>query len=99
MDDSLDDWIAPPRLVLREIVRLRRLLDELEARYVCLAREWGAPWRELGVDLGLSGQAAHRRHGARDPIAARLAELEQALERELGGPFPRASSGAARRGV
>ncbi len=99
MDDAFDEWVAPPRLVLREIVQLRRLLDELEAHYVCLARECGAPWRELGVDLGLSGQAAHRRHGARDPIAARLAELDRALERELGGPFPRASSGATRRGL
>lgn len=32
VDNAFDDWIAPPRLVLREIVRLRRLLDELEAR-------------------------------------------------------------------
>ena len=48
---------------LRATVRVRGLLDELEAALVLrLRREHGLTWREVGGLLGVSAQTAHRRH-------------------------------------
>ena len=48
---------------LRRTVLLRTQLDELERALVCrLRRKYFLTWRELGEDLGVTGQTAHRRH-------------------------------------
>ena len=48
---------------LRRTVLLRTQLDGLERALVCrLRREYFLTWRELGEDLGVTGQTAHRRH-------------------------------------
>lgn len=50
---------------LRQTVRLRTQLDDLERALVRrLRREYFLTWRELGEDLGVTGQTAHRRHAS-----------------------------------
>ena len=62
---------GPRRRALRELVRVRVLLDEVEERLVLGLRREGASWSEIGADLGITRQGAHRRHARRDPIAVR----------------------------
>jgi hypothetical protein len=52
-------------------------LDELEAALVDRAREAGMPWRQIGNDLGISGQSAHRRHAGHDPWVVRRRRLRE----------------------
>lgn len=51
---------------LRAVAALRECLDDLEARQVdrALERRWS--WTRVGNALGISKQAAHRRHANRD---------------------------------
>ena len=53
---------ADPLAGLRAITELRRLLDDLEARHIRLARSYGCSWRTIADDLGVSRQAAHQKH-------------------------------------
>jgi hypothetical protein len=49
--------------LLRQTVRIRAQLDELELALVQrLRQEHALTWRELGEALGLSAQTAHRRY-------------------------------------
>ncbi len=46
----------------RAVAALRRLADQLEARNVGLARRQGWSWEQIGDALGVSRQAAHKKH-------------------------------------
>jgi hypothetical protein len=54
---------------LRALTRLRRELEELETEIAANARRAGWSWRQIGSALGITKQAAHRRHsGAADAL-------------------------------
>jgi DNA-directed RNA polymerase specialized sigma24 family protein len=56
-----------PAAALRAVAALRRLTDQLERDTVVRARIAGWSWREIGAALGVSGQAAHKKHRADVP--------------------------------
>lgn len=51
-----------PSAALRAVAALRRLTERLERDLVVRARVSGWSWREIGAALGVSGQAAHKKH-------------------------------------
>src|SRR5215211_3352657 len=51
-----------PLDALRALVDLRRELDEAEARHVEGALHEGRSWAQVAEALGISKQAAHKRH-------------------------------------
>jgi len=53
---------ADPKVGLRAVRALRRLLEELERAQVRRAREQGWSWQEIGEALEVSRQAAHKKH-------------------------------------
>ncbi len=54
-----------PRVGLRAVAALRRLLEQLEAVQVRSARAKGWSWQEIAAELGVSRQAVHKKHGRR----------------------------------
>jgi hypothetical protein len=50
---------------LRAIRALRELTDRLETLQVDNARQQGWSWQAIAVHLGVSRQAAHKKHAAR----------------------------------
>jgi hypothetical protein len=52
-----------PTVGLRAVVALRRLAEQVENRQVRLARLQGWSWEQIGDALGVSRQAAHKKHG------------------------------------
>lgn len=71
MDDDLDEEqldalfrrrLAAPLDVLELLVAVRSTLDRLEELVVEDARRHFASWEHIGAALGISRQAAHRRH-------------------------------------
>ena len=52
-----------PAVGLAAVVALRRLADELEALHVANAHERGWSWQEVAASLGVTRQAAHKKHG------------------------------------
>ncbi|RKT71900.1 Homeodomain-like domain-containing protein [Saccharothrix variisporea] len=52
-----------PRVGLRAVSALRRLLEQLEAVQVRNARNRGWSWQEIAAELGVSRQAVHKKHG------------------------------------
>ncbi|GHA76930.1 HTH domain-containing protein [Streptomyces termitum] len=52
-----------PRVGLRAVSALRRLLEQLEAVQVRGARAQGWSWQEIATELGVSRQAVHKKHG------------------------------------
>ena len=52
-----------PAVGLRAVVALRRLADQVEATHVAKARRDGWSWEQIGDALGVSRQAAHKKHG------------------------------------
>ncbi|MEV7871243.1 HTH domain-containing protein [Streptomyces sp. NPDC088124] len=52
-----------PRVGLRAVAALRRLLERLESVQVRSARNQGWSWQEIADELGVSRQAAHKKHG------------------------------------
>lgn len=52
-----------PRIGLRAVSALRRLLEQLEAVQVRSARAQGWSWQEIAAELGVSRQAVHKKHG------------------------------------
>ncbi|MFD6420215.1 helix-turn-helix domain-containing protein [Streptomyces sp. NPDC060194] len=54
-----------PRIGLRAVAALRRLLEQLEAVQVGSAREQGWSWQEIAGELGVSRQAVHKKYGRR----------------------------------
>ena len=65
---------ADPAVGLRAVASLRALLEQIEALHVQNARDQGWSWQEIGAGLGVSKQAAHRKHGG-GPGGARLVRL------------------------
>jgi hypothetical protein len=56
---------ADPRTGLRAVAALRRLLEQLEALQVDNARQHGWSWQEIAEVMGVSRQAAHKKHAGR----------------------------------
>jgi hypothetical protein len=56
---------ADPRVGLRAVVALRKLLDQLERLHVDNARASGWSWREIAEVLGVTRQAVHHKYRAR----------------------------------
>jgi ATP-dependent Clp protease ATP-binding subunit ClpA len=54
--------IPDPETALRALSALRRELDEIESELVARALQSGATWSQIARALGISKQAAHRRH-------------------------------------
>lgn len=54
-----------PRVGLRAVAALRRLLEQLEAIQVENARSQGWSWQEIADALGVSRQAVHKKHRSR----------------------------------
>lgn len=52
-----------PRIGLRAVAALRRLLERLEAVQVESARGQGWSWQEIAAELGISRQAVHKKYG------------------------------------
>lgn len=52
-----------PRVGLRAVSALRRLLEQLEAVQVRSARANGWSWQEVAAELGVSRQAVHKKYG------------------------------------
>jgi DNA invertase Pin-like site-specific DNA recombinase len=51
-----------PRTGLRAVAALRRLLEQLERAQVRNARAAGWSWSEIAIELGVTRQAAHKKH-------------------------------------
>ena len=62
---------------LRGVVAMRRELDLLEARHVDSALKAGRSWSQIAAALGVSKQAAHKRHARRNR-EARLTRIAHA---------------------
>jgi hypothetical protein len=65
MDAQLASGITSddPAVGLRAVVALRRLAGQVEAAQVAQARRQGWSWDQIGDALGVSRQAAHKKHG------------------------------------
>ncbi|MDQ6803733.1 MAG: hypothetical protein M3065_01930 [Actinomycetota bacterium] len=61
---------------LQALTQLRRDLDSLETELAADALRAGHTWREIGAALGVSKQAAHRRHSHGVALLDRAAETE-----------------------
>lgn len=57
---------ADPRVGLRAVVSLRKLLEKLETLHVRHAREQGWSWQEIAETLEVSKQAVHKKHAKRE---------------------------------
>jgi DNA invertase Pin-like site-specific DNA recombinase len=51
-----------PRTGLRAVAALRKLLDQLERAQVRSARTQGWSWAEIASELGVTRQAAFKKH-------------------------------------
>lgn len=58
-----------PRVGLRAVVALRRLVEQLEALQVENARRLGWSWKEIAAELHVSKQAVHKKHAGRRFLA------------------------------
>ncbi len=54
-----------PRVGLRAVAALRRLLEQLESLQVDNARLQGWSWQDIAGELGVSKQAVHKKHAGR----------------------------------
>lgn len=54
-----------PRVGLRAVAALRRLLEQLEAVQVRNARNNGWSWQDIAGELGISRQAVHKKYKGR----------------------------------
>ena len=59
-----------PEIGLRAVLALRRLLESMEVLQVDNARRQGWSWQEIADALGVSRQAAHKKHAGRSPADA-----------------------------
>jgi len=62
-ETSAAEELFYPR-TLAEAAELREVVARIEIEYVGLARAQGFSWAEIGANLGLSRQTAHRRFAA-----------------------------------
>lgn len=63
---------------LEALCELRRELDAIESELAADAIRAGMSWREIGAAIGVSKQAAHRRH--RDSVARLVKDSDTAAE-------------------
>lgn len=63
---------------LEALCELRRELDAIEAELAADAVRAGMSWREIGAAIGVSKQAAHRRH--RDSVARLVKDADASAE-------------------
>ena len=56
---------SDPRVGMRAVVALRRLVDQLERVQVGRARELGWSWADIARELSVTRQAAYKKHGRR----------------------------------
>jgi DNA-directed RNA polymerase specialized sigma24 family protein len=56
-----------PKVGLRAVLALRRLLESLEVLQVDNARRQGWSWQEIADALGVTRQAVHKKHAGRVP--------------------------------
>lgn len=68
-----------PAVGLAAVAALRRLAERLEEIQVANARDQGWSWQEIAAHLGVSRQAAHKKH------AVRIGELSPAALGKLRG--------------
>ena len=62
---------SDPRAGLRAVASLRKLADTLELRQVEAALRSGMNWQEIADALGVTRQAAHKKHSKRiDPAVS-----------------------------
>ena len=54
-----------PRVGLRAAAGLRKLVDQLEDAQVRRARALGWSWADVARELGVTRQAAYKKHGRR----------------------------------
>jgi len=54
-----------PEAALAAVLALRRLADKLERASVARAIEQGWTWAEIAESLGISRQAAHKKHAGK----------------------------------
>lgn len=54
-----------PKVGLRAVSALRRLLEGLEELHVDNARRLGWSWQEIAAEMGVSKQAVHKKHSRR----------------------------------
>ena len=73
--------LEAPLVALETLTATRATLDRLERVVVGEARRRYASWEEIGRALGISRQAAHRRHG---PFVTRTAGVWH--ESDTAGP-------------
>ena len=83
-----------PAAQLEALCELRRELDMIESELAADAIRAGMSWREIGAAIGVSKQAAHRRH--RDSVARLVKDSEPA---ETNGASGVNVSVSARRAV
>ncbi|HWF73859.1 MAG TPA: Clp protease N-terminal domain-containing protein [Solirubrobacteraceae bacterium] len=67
---------SDPTERLQALAQLRRDLDSLETELAADALRAGRTWREIGAALGVSKQAAHRRHSHGVTLLDRAAETD-----------------------
>jgi ribosome-binding protein aMBF1 (putative translation factor) len=60
-----------PRVGLRAVSALRRLVEQLETLQVKNARKLGWSWQEIARELNVSKQAVHRKHAGRRFLSGR----------------------------
>jgi hypothetical protein len=68
---------------LEALCELRRELDSIEAELAAEAIRAGMSWREIGAAIGVSKQAAHRRH--RDSVTRLVKEAEPSVSNGNAG--------------
>jgi hypothetical protein len=56
---------SDPRVGLRAVAALRRLVERLEVLQVDNARALGWSWQEIAAGLGVTKQTVHRKHARR----------------------------------
>lgn len=89
--ERMEVFQRPPRVAtaktvdpidgLRAVVAMRRDLNTVEARHVDNALQAGHSWSEIAGALGVSKQAAHKRHAQRNREQGQVATVS--LDRAL----------------
>jgi ATP-dependent Clp protease ATP-binding subunit ClpA len=88
---------SEPRERLKALTCLRRELNSIETELAADALRAGHTWREIGAALGVSKQAAHRRHSHGVALLDRAAETKHRGSRVIISEEVRAAVRTARR--
>ena len=60
-----------PKIGLRAVAALRRLVEQIERLQVDNARDQGWSWQDVALALGVSKQAVHEKHAGRRRAAGK----------------------------